>query len=167
MGSPPAEDLNTGYPWISLYVHTFSNIFELYSCFAQGQDHTRCLVAWQNLANRHGGSRFWRKTKWWADPSQCINDWYQRCSYFIAYYLYVTHKIYHLPFFHSLWNFKLLVTCNTYNYPSPSHATLLHSTMPVCPLLILLTSHWSAFFFQKHYCDYCDVFLTHDSTSGN
>ena len=35
-------------------------------------------------------------------------------------------------------------------------------------------SHWDAHFFgfaerylflQKHYCDYCDVFLTHDSTS--
>lgn len=49
----------------------------------------------------------------------------------------------------------------------PLRPSVLSPTMPV--------SHWDAYFvsgfaerylfLQKHYCDYCDVFLTHDSTS--
>lgn len=40
-------------------------------------------------------------------------------------------------------------------------------TMPVRALsLILLAYTDNISFIQKHYCDYCDVYLTHDSASG-
>ena len=38
--------------------------------------------------------------------------------------------------------------------------------MPVCIVRLFTISYNSRASHQKHYCDYCDVYLTHDSASG-